>query len=473
MRWLWALVILAAVSAAACTFGKASATPPQLSTNCGGACVRVLPLLAAEGAPLNGATLLLPFTRPVKPGPSQEIAVVNAALNLETREPEIALARVKSLRVDPHAPRQLVVEVDALLADGAAVAFGAGAVLGADGTPVPAFEVRLTTPWSPFAVALAGVVWEPADRTLFTDEGLRQPRGATAEAAVRQELEARLRIRPGITDAQVAAVLAQYDGEPAKKQAPDHRVRAGLLLLTGTSAEYAIEFVLADTNRRGVPFEPIRVQSLAGIGAFAAVFYHPLEGKLRMTVDRELALDSLDAIAVVLAHETLHSDLGGGSATEETLAMAADTRVYQELLLFDPALASIPSPLIRAQNRLALALRNSGRFAFPRGGVLPRPGIDDALRGTGDDGAARSFKDLLFKPDFYGDYNPKAGDAGSEVLEAYYRRISGNPADQGRLKYDQHTLKLFDMALDNGFTDEQILAITAALGLRPVPVTRP
>ena len=59
------------------------------------------------------------------------------------------------------------------------------------------------------------------------------------------------------------------------------------------------------------------------------------------------------------------------------------------------------------------------------------------------------------------------------MIEHYYRRISGSTGDQGRLKYDQHTIKLFDQALDNGFTDEQILAITAALGLRPVPVTRP
>lgn len=84
---------------------------------------------------------------------------------------------------------------------------------------------------------------------------------------------------------------------------------------------------------------------------------------------------------------------------------------------------------------------------------------------------ARSFKDLLFKPDFYGDI-PKAGDVGSEVLEAYYRAISGNPADQGHLKFDQSTLKLVDQALDNGFSDEQVLAIASALTLHAVPAKR-
>ena len=151
--------------------------------------------------------------------------------------------------------------------------------------------------------------------------------------------------------------------------------------------------------------------------------------------------------------------------------MGSDTRIYQEFLLVDPAIATTPSPFTRQQNQLTLALRNSGRFGFPSAGLLARPGVEDVLRGTGKE-PARSFKDLLFKPDFYGDYNAKAGDVGSEVTEAYYRRISGNPADQGKLKHDQHTLKLFDTALDNGFTDDQILAIAAALALKPVPVAR-
>jgi hypothetical protein len=327
--------------------------------------------------------------------------------------------------------------------------------------------VKLTTPWSPLAVALTGTVWEPTDPALFSNEGTRPPKGVREDAGVRAELEARLRIRPGITDEAVSAVLARYESEPARKKVPDHRLRAGLMLLTGTSAAYAIDFILADTNRRGVPFEPLRVEPVGLLGAFAAVFYHPLDGRLRMMVDTEVAADALEFIAVVLAHEALHSGLGGGSATEETLAMAADTRVYQEFLLWDPALALNPTDITRSANELTLALRNSGRFNFPYAGVLPRPGVTDVLRGTGE-GPARSFKDLLFKPDFYGDI-PKAGDVGSEVLEAYYGAISG-AGDQGHMKFDQHTLKLFDVAMDHGFTDEQLLKIADALRLKPVPI---
>lgn len=238
-------------------------------------------------------------------------------------------------------------------------------------------------------------------------------------------------------------------------------------MLWGTSAEFAIEFILSDSNRRGVPFEPLGVEELKGAGA--AVFYHPLDGRLRLFVDRDVSQGSLEMIAVVLAHEAVHSDLAGGSVTEEVLAMASDARVYQEFLLTDASLAYAPASITRASNLYLLAMLNSGRFSYPRPGILPRPGVEDALRGNGPT-PARSFQDFLAKPHLYGDYNPKAGDVGTEVLEAYYRRFSGSTADNGRLKYDQRTLKLFDAAIANGFTDEQLLRITDALKLRPVPV---
>src|SRR3712207_1539661 len=116
-----------------------------------------------------------------------------------------------------------------------------------------------------------------------------------------------------------------------------------------------------------------------------------------------------------------------------------------------------------------LAMLNSGRFGFPRPGILPRPGVEDALRGAGKE-PARSFQDLLAKPHVYGDYNPKAGDVGTEVIEAYYRRISGSNTDTGRLKYDRATLKLFDAAIENGLTDEQLFKVVDALKLKPVPL---
>jgi hypothetical protein len=469
MRWLLAFLSVVVVAGAACSGG--SGPLPRVSTDCGGTpCVRVVPQLDSDGAPLNGATVMIAFDRPVKLSGSTEVAVVNAVMNLETRQPEVGLAGVRGIRVDPRSNgRQVQVDVDALLADGAAIAFGPGVLLAKDGgKPLPLTEAKLSTAWTPMAVAMARVVWDPTDRSLFSYEGTQKPRGATDERSVRAELEGRLRIRPGISDEQVNAVLARFDDGAAKAKVADHRLRAGLMLLTGTSAEYAIDFILADTNRRGVPFEPIKVESLSDIGAFAAVGYHPLGGKLRMYFDPVVVADTLENIAVVFSHETLHSSLGGGSGTEETLAMASDTRVYEELLLWDPALALNPTNLTREENQLLLAIRNSGRWGFPRAGLMPRPGVDDALRGTGKE-PARSFKDLLFKPHFYGEI-PKAGDTGSEVIEAYYKRISGKTSDQGHLRFDETTLKLYDLDMDTGFTDEQIFAIVDALKLKPTPI---
>lgn len=467
MRWLLVLVLLAA-GASACVGGGSGERLPQVSTDCGTPnCAVVLPKVDADGAPLSGATVLIPFDRPIKAGGTAEIAVVNSRLELESRVPEISFAGVTSMRVDPSAPKQLMLEVDSFLADGASVAIGAGVLQSQRGTPLPAFEVALTTPWSPLTVTLASTVWDVGDKTLVSADGIQRPRGTTAEAAVRAELEDRLWQRGIFSGEQIAGVLQQYDSDRAKTKIPYARVRAGLLMLWGTSAEFAIEFILSDSNRRGVPFEPVEIEDLDG--AYAAVFYHPLDGHLRMFVDDDMALDGLEAIATVLAHEAVHSDLGGGSLTEETLAMASSTRVYQEFLLTDPTLALAPSSFTRDVNQLVLAMRNSGRYGFPRAGILPRPGVEDALRGTGPE-PARSFAALLARPHVYGDYIPKAGDAGTEVLEAYYARISGDAGDHGRLRYDEQTVKLFDKALDHGFTDEQILQIADALWLRPAPL---
>ena len=465
-------LVLLAVVLVGCSSRSGSV---RVATGCDGAdgsCVRYIPAVDGEGAPLDRATVLVPFTGDVRVGQVPEgFSAVTATVNLEKREPELKLVPVRSVRADPSNPRQVLIELDGMLADGGAIDLPEGLIRNGKGKDAGAITLKLKTPLSPFAIALAGIVWEPAERELFGEEGVEKPNRAKAEGDVRQELESRLRIRPGITDEQVGRVLARYDADATKKRARDHRVRAGLLMLTGTSAEYAIDFVLAETNRRGVPFEPIEVRPIADLGAFAAVSYHPLVGRLRMFIDTELAADTLENIATAIAHEALHSGLGGGSASEETLAMAADTRVYEEFLLFDPALARNPSPFTRQQNQLVLALRNSGRFGYPRAGILPRPGVDDALRGTGEE-PARSFRDLLFKPDVYGDI-PRAGDTGSEIVESYYQRIAGTTAEQGRLKLDNNTIKLFDKVMDNGITDEQILAIADALNLKPVALPRP
>ena len=468
IRPLW--LVLTAALLAACSKPLPAV---HLATNCAGpegSCARWLPALDNEGAPLARGAIVIPFSAPVrvveKPGGVQ---VVGETYNFESRAAELTLTPVRGLRVDPGNPRQIVIEVGALVSDGAGIVLGDGAVLDGDGKALGEQTLKLGTGLSPFTVALAGVVWEPTDRALFAEEGTQKAKGQKGEGPVRAELEARLRIRPGIADEQVAAVLARYDEWHMKVRVPDNRVRAGLLLLTGTSAEYAIEFVKQETNRRGVPFQPVQVESLAKYGAFGAVFYNPLTGVLRMVIDSDVAADSLEQIAIVLAHETLHSSLAGDSASEETLAMASDTRIYQEFLLWDPALAQVPTELTRVANRLTLALRNSGRYGFPYAGVLPRPGVEDVLRGT-DKQPARSFKDLLFKPDFYGEA-PKAGDTGTEVLEAYYRTMTGGSGDPGRLKFDANTLKLYDKALDQGFSPEQIIAIHDALRLKPTAVT--
>lgn len=444
--------------------------PPRLATGCdapGRPCVRYLPGLDSDGAPLDRSSLLLTFTAPVLAGVKPDaLAAVTAAVNLESGIEQLKLVPVLALRADPQDRRQVFVDLAGMLATGAAIDMPAGAIRTPGGKDLAPFTVTLTTGTTPLAVALAVVSWAPANPALFRAEGTVPPSGATDEPAVRAELEGRLRLRPGADATGVGRILARFDNDEVRQRIPDHRVRAGLLLLTGTSGEPAVDFILASANRRNVPFQPLQVKDLSMHGAFAAVFYQPFTGKLQMVIDDAMALETLDNIAVVLAHEALHSSLGGGSATEETLAMAASTRVYEELILFDPAIVATPTAFTRQLNLLLLALRNSGRFGYPGAGILPRPGIEDVLHGVSEQ-RARSFRDLLFKPDFYGDI-PKSGATGSEVIEAYYAKFAGRNAEQGKMRFDGDTLKLFDAVMDQGLSPSQVLKLHAALGLRAV-----
>jgi hypothetical protein len=464
------LVPLFALALVACS---ARSEPVQLATGCDGpdgSCARYLRTVDTDSAPLERGSIIVPFTQPVRVGDrTGDITFVTAAMNLESREQELRLVNVRSIRVDPQNPRQLSIEVDGLMADGAAIDLPDGLLKDGKGKDIGPLTVKVKTGLTPFMVGLASVMWEPQNKALFQFEGLKTPKAPRDEKTVRAELEGRLRVRAGITDEQVGTILGKFDSDAAKQKIPDHRVRAGLMLLHGTSAEYAVDYIISGINRRGVPFEPIKIENLKPYGALAAVFYNPLIGKLYMSVDTDSAQDTLDNIAMLLAHEAIHSSLGGGSGTEETLAMASNTRVYEELILFDPSIINTPSGITRQANLLLLVMRNSGRFNFPMAGVLPRPGVDDAARGTTKE-PVRSFKDFLFKPDFYGEIPKASGETGTEVLENYYQKIAGVKGNQGQLKFDQYTLKLFDSSIDNGLAPQQLLAIADALQLKPVPV---
>jgi hypothetical protein len=466
-RWAVALVVLGAVLLSGCAGDNA---PVRLLTNCSGnPCVFFRAAVdPSDGAPLPSGTLHAGF--------SGEIVVTDArtpvtarseGFDLLTGTPETRPLTVSGVRVDARNPRQLVIDIEGQAADGAEIELPDGLVVDRKGRSVGALTLPVRNGVHPFTAALAGVVWEPTDPTLFSSEGVIAPRGAKGEMEVRRELEARLRLRPVMTDKEVARILARYDGDVLKRKVPDHRLRAGLLMLTGTTAEFAIEFITSDTNRHNAPFAPIDVDSYVGeLGAFALVYYGWDDGRLHMVFDPETAAESLEIIAIVFAHETVHSSLGEASGVQETLAMAMNTRVYQEFLTWNPALARSPTALTRQQNALTLALRNSGRFGFPHAGLLPRPGIDDALRGAQRQ-KVRSFRDFLFHPDYYGGLR-RDGDVGSEVLEAYYTRLSGTNDQRTRLNFDESTLRLFDEVMDNGLSELDILTVTRALKLRPV-----
>lgn len=468
-----ALLALLTALAAACLRGGQGGVAP--STGCDGptgTCARYVQAVDADGAPVDHATVAIPFTAPVRVDLSATAPLVSTSVfDFATRQ-VTSRSVPATAQADPHRPDQVIVAVEGLLADGAEVRLPAGLLRDGSGRSLGPLSITLHTPYSPLDVALAGVVWQPTDRSLFQIEGSPSVAvSVTSEEEVRQELVERLRVRAGLREEDIARALARYDDQDARQRVPNHRVRAGLLLLTGTSAQDAVDVLLASTTRDGLAIQPVQVAPLSRTrGLFAYVQPRPLSGTLVIAVDSEVADGPLEGIAVVLAHEAVHVGFGKGSVVEETLAMALNTRVYEELLLWDPSLAYLPSPLIRQQNRLVLALRNSGRFGYPRAGLLPRPGVTDALANLGPE-PARSFRDLLLAPHYYGDI-PRTGAAGSQMLERFYQRLSGTQPARGSVSLDEATLKRFDAVLDHGFTEAQILALVEALKLTPAPKPR-
>jgi hypothetical protein len=462
--------MLIALAAAFALVGCSSKTESvRLASGCDGpdgSCARYLRTADSDGAPLERATVVVPFTGAVRVAEKASgLSFVTASFNLESRANDLRLVPLKAIRTDAQNPQQLVMEVEGLLADGAAIDLPDGLVQDSKGRKLGQLTVKVKTGLSPFSIGLAASQIVPGDMTLFDEEHTQKPTGPRDEAKVREELDATLHRRVGLSQETINGALAKFDGDPAKKKIPEARLRAALLALTGTTAEGAIDAVLADTNRRGYPFLSVTARDL-GRGALAAVFFEPLSGQMRMFFDTAFVQEPLEVLAPTFAHESVHGSGGSGSASEETIAMAFTARIYEELLIANPEVALQPTSGIRFMNRLVLAMRNSGHFSFPRAGLLARPGVENALQGVFQ--PARSFKDMLFKPDYYGEL-PKATGTGTEVTESYVDKLLGKGGASGRVKFGQDTLKLLDAIIDNGLTDEQVLVIMDALRLKPAP----
>ena len=81
--------------------------------------VGYVPSAGDEGALRDRATVLIPSTGDVWVGQMLEgFSTVTATVNLETREPELKLVPVRSMKADPSNPRQVLIELDGILADG-------------------------------------------------------------------------------------------------------------------------------------------------------------------------------------------------------------------------------------------------------------------------------------------------------------------------------------------------------------------
>lgn len=222
----------------------------------------------------------------------------------------------------------------------------------------------------------------PADKNLFVSYDnpawanaapIRlAPGPALTEQATKGKLRAFLERRFPCAPQRVLDGLAVYDNQLARQKIQDPTLRAALAALTGTLGEPAIDYLLLRAPVSAIYFG-IVIHYQEGIPAGnSATPYALPDGSWVIVFDSVARYNPFDTFSALLFHEALHIEsppAGSGAGSkpdgvglpEEATAVSLEALVYMQMLLTDPALATLPDPLTRgANNHLALDRLNSG-----------------------------------------------------------------------------------------------------------------
>jgi hypothetical protein len=245
--------------------------------------------------------------------------------------------------------------------------------------------------------------------------------------AVRATLDAHLNARQLGPD-QKSAVMARYDAiSPAIVTSP--KLRAALAGLTGTFAGPAIDDLLTAQNCTGQPAALIAFQPPPDYPDLAARGTRDPAGRRVVSINPNLEGERIELLMALIAHEAIHCDLEDGRF-EEIAANALETFLFMGFLVADPSIIEPVTTLGREYVIATVAMVNSG-FAVPESiGILPSPGVAQALPGTNAPFAS------------YADY-----------VAASYDEITHNESPEERLarSYILPLAQLAGMAAGNAF----------------------
>jgi hypothetical protein len=247
----------------------------------------------------------------------------------------------------------------------------------------------------------------------------------------------------------VAQGLAVFDSAEIAAIVPDPRLRTGLVLLSGTAGEGAIEAIqdgIYGQLRFGIP--------PSGGSLIAEVVERP-DGTLEIIFNEKYQYEDPRLFSPTLVHETLEQDQLEENK-EELIVTAAEDLTYGQFLLETPQLAHSRTELSRRANTELMALLNSRdeeghiRLLVSRGNVFPGGSI------------ALEYFAALFEP-------LGADTPGNETLERLLEavtRLALNSPD-----FDDATVNLLDQNI-NLFSPAQWVFIAHALKLDLRPASQ-
>jgi hypothetical protein len=199
----------------------------------------------------------------------------------------------------------------------------------------------------------------PTDVDLFTPEAYPSGSGPTPSAApyewskesVRTKLKQILQLRFGVNETALCEALGLFDDPHLIRYAPDARIRAAIVALKGTIAEYAIDSIRSGTYF-SVSFAPYPM------GLIAVALTYPSNNTREIQINQRYEHEDIRLLSDTLAHEVLHND-GQNSCREERMNYLLEAYTYAQFVDEDPSVAHPKTELSRRLNTRLLAVINS------------------------------------------------------------------------------------------------------------------
>ena len=410
----------------------------------------------SDGAPGLTSTIVVRFDRPLEFAPRKVPLSSMFELSVPDIADETAPARrvfIEEATTAKDDTRTVTLSVKTLIPDGTELRVAKRAFQAkAEGDITTVVESDL----APLQALLASV--ELGLTRQETIAGNRTPIPTAADrdpAAVRELLRGHLRDRGASADGQ-ATVIARYDAISVDL-VPAPKARAALAGLMGTFAEPAIDWLLTSANCTGKPVRRIVFEQPPDNPGLFAQVTHASDGSRIVRISPALEGEPIERLIPILAHEAIHCDKEA-SKLEEIVATAFDTYLYILLASIRPEIVGGGTPLTKDFNVDVIAMINSGRSIPESIGVLPSPGVRQAIPGTTSPHG--SFADLVAAA-YEGVPDRSPEEPLAQVYAARIASAAGAPAGPS------FNLRYLDDLLGRSLDPRILTALIEALALAP------